>query len=184
MWIYTYIPPFAFMANNFTFTVVSLHFILKDDIRGQWSILQQRKHSHCQESLPAFFFLLSAILRRRIFFLWLYSPILCLGRLQETFRFISGTRSRRVGRTPWTGNQLVARHLLTAAGDCDDDDEVDGMNAFGRGNRSTRRNLPRRHFVHHKSHFPDPGANPGHRGGKPATNRFSYGAASYDADTG
>jgi hypothetical protein len=38
-------------------------------------------------------------------------------------------------------------------------------------------NLPRRHFVHHKSHLPDQGANPGHRGGKPATNCFSYGAA-------
>jgi hypothetical protein len=38
-------------------------------------------------------------------------------------------------------------------------------------------NLPRRHFVHHKSHLPDPGAKPGRRGGKPATNRFSYGAA-------
>jgi hypothetical protein len=37
-------------------------------------------------------------------------------------------------------------------------------------------NLPRRHFVHHKSHLPDPGANPGRRGGKPATNRLSYGA--------
>jgi hypothetical protein len=37
-------------------------------------------------------------------------------------------------------------------------------------------NLPRRHFVHHKSHLPD--ANPGRRGGKPATNRFSYDAAS------
>jgi hypothetical protein len=37
--------------------------------------------------------------------------------------------------------------------------------------------LPQRHFVHHKSHFPDPGANPGRRGGMPATNRFSYGAA-------
>jgi hypothetical protein len=34
-------------------------------------------------------------------------------------------------------------------------------------------NLPRLHFVHHKSHFPDPGC----RGGKPATNRLSYGAA-------
>jgi hypothetical protein len=38
-------------------------------------------------------------------------------------------------------------------------------------------NLPQRHFVHHKSLLPDPGANPGRRGGEPATNRFSYGAA-------
>jgi hypothetical protein len=38
-------------------------------------------------------------------------------------------------------------------------------------------NLPRRHFVHHKSHLPDTGANPGLRGGKPVTKRFSYGAA-------
>jgi hypothetical protein len=38
-------------------------------------------------------------------------------------------------------------------------------------------NLPRRNFVHHKSHLPDQGENPGRRGGKPATNRFSYGAA-------
>jgi hypothetical protein len=38
-------------------------------------------------------------------------------------------------------------------------------------------NLPRRHFVHHKSYLPDPGTNPGRRGGKPATNRFSFGAA-------
>jgi hypothetical protein len=39
-------------------------------------------------------------------------------------------------------------------------------------------NLPQRHFVHHKSHLSDPGSNPGRRGGKPATNRLSYGAAS------
>jgi hypothetical protein len=39
------------------------------------------------------------------------------------------------------------------------------------------KNLPRRHFVHHKSHLPDPGPNPGRRGGKPATNRLSYGVA-------
>jgi hypothetical protein len=38
-------------------------------------------------------------------------------------------------------------------------------------------NLPLRHFVHHKSHLPDPGANTGRRGGKPASNRFSYDAA-------
>jgi hypothetical protein len=35
-------------------------------------------------------------------------------------------------------------------------------------------NLPRRHFVHRKFHLPDPGVNPGRRGGIPATNRFSY----------
>jgi hypothetical protein len=40
-------------------------------------------------------------------------------------------------------------------------------------------NLPRRHFVHQKSHLPDQGANPGRRGGKPATNRLSYGAGTY-----
>jgi hypothetical protein len=70
-------------------------------------------------------------------FLCLYSPISGLGRLHETFRFISVTRSRTVGSIPWTGDQLVARPLLTAQGDCDD--EVGGMNGFGRGNRSTRR---------------------------------------------
>jgi hypothetical protein len=38
-------------------------------------------------------------------------------------------------------------------------------------------NLPQRHFAHHKSHMTRPGANPGRRGGKPATNRLSHGAA-------
>jgi hypothetical protein len=71
-------------------------------------------------------------------FLCLYSPILGLARLHETFRFISVCRSRTVCRTPWTGDQLVARPLLTAPGDCDDG-EVGEMNGFGRGNRSTRR---------------------------------------------
>jgi hypothetical protein len=73
------------------------------------------------------------------FVLWLYSPISGLGPLHETFRFISVTRSRTVGWTPWTGDQIVARPLLTARGNCDDDGEVGGMNGFDRGNRSTRR---------------------------------------------
>jgi hypothetical protein len=39
-------------------------------------------------------------------------------------------------------------------------------------------NLPQRHFCasQHPTR-PDPGLNPGRRGGKPATNRLSYGAA-------
>jgi hypothetical protein len=68
-----------------------------------------------------------------IFSMWLYSPILGIGRLHETFSFISVTRSRTVSRTPWTGDQLVAKTLLTAPGDCDDNGEVSGMNDFWQG---------------------------------------------------
>jgi hypothetical protein len=74
-----------------------------------------------------------------IFSLWLYSPILGLCSLHKTFRFITGTRSRAVSSTPWTGDQLVTRPLLTAPGDFDDDGEVGEINGFGRGNRITRR---------------------------------------------
>jgi hypothetical protein len=42
-----------------------------------------------------------------------------------------------------------------------------------------RENLPQRHFVHHKSHMPNPFLNPDLRGGKPATNRLSYGTAKH-----
>jgi hypothetical protein len=61
-----------------------------------------------------------------------------LGRLHETFCFILVTRSRTVGRTPWTDDQLLARPLITAPGDCDDE-EVGGVNGFGRRSRSTRK---------------------------------------------
>jgi hypothetical protein len=39
--------------------------------------------------------------------LWLYSPLLALGR------FFSFLILYTVGRTPWTGDQPVARHLPT-----------------------------------------------------------------------
>jgi hypothetical protein len=69
------------------------------------------------------------------------AQFLGLSRLHEIFPFISVIRSRTVSGTPWTGDQLVARTLLTAPGDCDDDDDGEdgGMNGFGRRNRSTRR---------------------------------------------
>jgi hypothetical protein len=39
-------------------------------------------------------------------------------------------------------------------------------------------NLPQRHFCPSQNPTrPDPGLNPGRRGGKPATNRLSYGSA-------
>jgi hypothetical protein len=39
-------------------------------------------------------------------------------------------------------------------------------------------NLPQRHFCPSQNPtLPDPGLSPGRRGGKPATNRLSYGAA-------
>jgi hypothetical protein len=38
-------------------------------------------------------------------------------------------------------------------------------------------NLHHRHFVHHKSHMTRTGLEPVPPGGKPATNRLSYGAA-------
>jgi hypothetical protein len=41
-------------------------------------------------------------------------------------------------------------------------------------------NLPQRHFCPSQNPtWPDPGLNPGRRGGKPATNRLSYGAARF-----
>jgi hypothetical protein len=96
--------------------------------------------------------------------MWLYSQILGLGRFHETFLFISVSRSRTVGRTPWTGDQLVARPLLTAPGYCDDG-EVGGMNGFGRGNRSTQRKPAPTPLCPPQIPLPRLGANPGRGGG-------------------
>jgi hypothetical protein len=54
--------------------------------------------------------------------------------------------------------------------------EFGGMK-IGRGNRSTRRKPTPAPLCPPQIHLPDPGSNPGRRGGKPATNRLSYGAA-------
>jgi hypothetical protein len=43
-------------------------------------------------------------------------------------------------------------------------------------------NLPQRHFyLSQNPTWQDPGLNPGRRGGKPATNRLSYGAVCWNS---
>jgi hypothetical protein len=73
------------------------------------------------------------------------------------------------------GTSATEWPIVLAPGDCDDG-EFGGMK-IGRETEVLGENLHQRHFAHHKSHLPDPGSNPGRRGGKPATNRLSYGAA-------
>jgi hypothetical protein len=73
------------------------------------------------------------------------------------------------------GSAAINRPFVPAPDDYDDGKF--GEMKIARGIRSTWINLPQYHFVHHKPHMPCPDANPGRRGGKPATNRLSYGTA-------
>jgi hypothetical protein len=57
-----------------------------------------------------------------------------------------------------------------------DDGEIGGM-MIGKETEVLGENLPQCRFVHHKHHMFCPDANPGRLGGKPATNRLSYGTA-------
>jgi hypothetical protein len=59
--------------------------------------------------------------------------------------------------------------IVPAPGDCEDGE-------FG-GMKYSEKTCPNATLSTTNPTWPDPGLNPGHHGGKPATNRFSYGAA-------
>jgi hypothetical protein len=78
------------------------------------------------------------------------------------------------------GTSVTEWPIVPAPGDYDDG-EIGGMK-IGRGHESTRRKpapaplCPPQILLDQT-----PGSNPGRRGGKPATNRLSYGAASLNS---
>jgi hypothetical protein len=72
------------------------------------------------------------------------------------------------------GAAAINRPIVAAPGDYDDG-EIGGM--IGRETEVLGKNLPQCRFVHHKPHMLCLDANPGRHGGKPATNRLSYGTA-------
>jgi hypothetical protein len=65
--------------------------------------------------------------------------------------------------------------IVPAPADCEDG-EFGGMNGRGKPKYSEK-TCPDATLSITNPTWPDPGLNPGRRGGKPATNRFSYGAA-------
>jgi hypothetical protein len=73
------------------------------------------------------------------------------------------------------GTAATNRPIVPAPGDYDDG-EIGGM-IIGRENRSTRRKPAPVPLYPPQSPHADPDANPGRSGGKPATNRLSYGMA-------
>jgi hypothetical protein len=72
------------------------------------------------------------------------------------------------------GTPATKRSIVPAPGNYDDG-EIGGM--IGRGNQSTRRKLDSVPLCPPQTPHACPDANPGRRGGKPATNRLSYGTA-------
>jgi hypothetical protein len=73
------------------------------------------------------------------------------------------------------GTTATNRPIVPAPGDYDDG-ELGGM-MIGRGNRSTQRKPAPVPLCPPQTPHTCPDANPGRRGGKPATNRLSYGTA-------
>jgi hypothetical protein len=77
------------------------------------------------------------------------------------------------------GTAATNKPIVPAPGDYDDDAEIGGM-MIGRGNRSTLRKPALVPLCPPQTPHACPDANPGHRGGKPATNRLSYGTTSLE----
>jgi hypothetical protein len=73
------------------------------------------------------------------------------------------------------GTTATNRPIVPVPGDYDDG-EIGGM-MIGRRNRSTRNKPAPVPFSPQQTPHACPDANPGRRGGKPATNRLSYGRA-------
>jgi hypothetical protein len=73
------------------------------------------------------------------------------------------------------GTSAIYWPIVPAPRDCEDE-EYGGMNWQGKPKYSEK-TCPGATLSTTNSTWPDPGLNPGHRCGKPATNRFSYGAA-------
>jgi hypothetical protein len=74
------------------------------------------------------------------------------------------------------GTSATEWPIVPAPGDYDDG-EIGGMK-IGRGNgKYSEKTCPSATLSTTNPIWPDPGGNPGRRGGKPATNRLSYGAA-------
>jgi hypothetical protein len=74
------------------------------------------------------------------------------------------------------GTAVTNTPTVSAPGDYDDGEISGMMNA--KGNRSTRRKPAPMPLCPPQTPHACPDANTGRRGGKPATNRFSYGTAS------
>jgi hypothetical protein len=73
------------------------------------------------------------------------------------------------------GTYAIYWPIVPASGDCEDG-EFGGINWQGEPKYSEK-TCPGATLSTKNPTWPDPGSNPGRRGGKPATNRLSYGAA-------
>jgi hypothetical protein len=94
-------------------------------------------------------------------------------RLHATLNFLIGIVGGGVQLAP-LGTAATNWPIVPASGDCDDG-EIGGI--IGRGNRSTRRKPTPAPLCPLQTPTCCPDANPGRHGGKPATNRLSYGTA-------